>query len=45
MGTDVVRIVAAAVMVDDQPNVETFGLLGPFPCIPEQARLIVCREQ
>ena len=45
MRTNVVRVVAAAVMVDDEPNVEPFGLLGALPRVAEQARLVVGGEQ
>ena len=45
MRADVIGVVAAAVVVDDEPNVERVWLLGALPGFAEQPRLIVGGEQ
>ena len=45
MRAEVIRVGAAAAMVDDEPDVERLGLVGPLPGLAEQPGLFVGRER
>ena len=45
MRAEVIGVGAAAAVVDDEPDVERFGLVGALPGVAQQARLIVGRER
>ena len=45
MRAEVVGVGAAAAVIDDEPDVERFGLVGALPGVAEQARLILGRQR
>ena len=45
MGAEVIRIGAAAAVIDDEPNVERLGLVGALPGLAQQTRLVLGRER
>ena len=45
MRAEVIGIGAAAAVIDDEPDVEGFGLVGALPGLAEQARLIGGRQR
>ena len=45
MRAELIAVGAAAAVMNDEPDVERFRLLGAFPGIAQQACLVCCRER
>ena len=45
MGAEVIGVGAPAAVMDDEPDVERLGLVGPFPRFAQQARLVGGRQR